>query len=479
MTVYVDDATLDGARRRAARLPLSPAEQGRWQEVAAYGAARPPDQNPERAAVLRSLLGVLDADDVQVLEEAGRLLSDAVTGPVTSDRAASPALAAQAYVLCRQWFEEDVAAAAPLLELFTGHHRDPEGGPPPADPELVRSLGQWLARRAGAGAALTSATVISGGFSRLMLDVRWTGGHAAGHPGGHGVVRIEQDGMFATEGRREASVMRILAAHGYPVPLVLWEEPDPGVLGHPFFVMSHVGGQARTDDAGLDDMLRALRQLHGLGQHAVDEVAALDGLPADCPPRRAIDAQLHHWHAVYRSAVRYPIPLLERGFAWLRANLRPTGPSVIVHGDPGPGNALQDRGGVAAVIDWEFAHTGDAAEDWAYLVLIRGRRLGSPAEWKARIAATAGVEYDEPTWRAWEAFNSVKGACVNLTALDVFRRTSRPTPDLLAIGVAVHLRFLRRAVELTGLTPGQQACRARTRAASAPATWRRGSPPRG
>jgi hypothetical protein len=43
----------------------------------------------------------------------------------------------------------------------------------------------------------------------------------------------------------------------------------------------------------------------------------------------------------------------------------------------------------------------------------------------------------------------VKGACVNLTALDVFRRTTRPTPDLLAIGVALHLRFLSRAVELT------------------------------
>ena len=104
---------------------------------------------------------------------------------------------------------------------------------------------------------------------------------------------------------------------------------------------------------------------------------------------------------------------------------------------------------MAAIIDWEFAHAGDAAEDWAYLALIRGRRLGSPQSWKARLAATAGVEYGEPAWRAWEAFNQVKGACVNLTALDVFRRAARPTPDLLAIGVAVHLRFLRRAVELT------------------------------
>jgi aminoglycoside phosphotransferase (APT) family kinase protein len=230
----------------------------------------------------------------------------------------------------------------------------------------------------------------------------------------------------------------------------LWEEPDPAVLGHPFFVMEHVAGSARTDDQGLGDMLRAVAGLHGLGADAVDEIAALDDLPAGSAPERAIDAQLRHWHDVYRSAVANPIPLLERGFAWLRANLRPTGPPAIVHGDPGPGNALQDDTGVVAVIDWELAHAGDAAEDWAYLALIRGRRLGSPRSWKARLASTVGVEYDQRTWDAWEAFNSVKGASVNLTALDVFGRTARPTPDLLAIGVAVHLRFLRRAVELTG-----------------------------
>jgi len=443
MTVFVDDTALRDARDRAARLPLGPAEQQRWREVAAYRAARRPDPNPQRAAVLRDLLGLPGADDREALEAAGRLLGEAVTGD-----AGSVALARQVHALCLQWFDEDVKEAAPLLELFTGHHRDPEGGPPHADPELVGRLATWLTERSGPGARLNDVTVISGGFSRLMLDVRWTGGR--------GVVRIEQDGMFATEGRREAAAMRILRAHGYPVPAVLWEESDPGVLGHPFFVMEHIAGRARTDDEGLDDMLRSLARLHGLGRPAADEIAALDGLAAGSGPELAISAQLRHWHDVYRSAVEYPIPLLERGFAWLRAHLRATGPSVVVHGDPGPGNALQDSGGVAAVIDWEFAHAGDAAEDWAYLALIRGRRLGSPQSWKARLATVVDVGFDEPTWRAWEAFNSVKGACVNLTALDVFRRSVRPTPDLLAIGVAVHLRFLGRAVELTGASAAAQ-----------------------
>ena len=77
MTVFVADAVLVDAQQRAERLPLSLAEQRRWQEVAAYRTARRPDPNPERAAVLRNLLGLPGADDRQALDAAGRLLSDA------------------------------------------------------------------------------------------------------------------------------------------------------------------------------------------------------------------------------------------------------------------------------------------------------------------------------------------------------------------------------------------------------------------
>ena len=87
MTVFVTDAVLVDAQQRAERLPLGPAERRRWQEVAAYRVARSSDPNPERAAVLRDLLALPAADDRQVLDAAGRLLSDAVTaGTATNDR---------------------------------------------------------------------------------------------------------------------------------------------------------------------------------------------------------------------------------------------------------------------------------------------------------------------------------------------------------------------------------------------------------
>ncbi len=247
--------------------------------------------------------------------------------------------------------------------------------------------------------------------------------------------------------------MRAVAEAGYPVPPVLWQESEAAVLGEPFFVMGWVDGAARLDDEALDDVLRSLARLHALDRTVVDAVASLDGLDPAATPEQAIAAQLAHWHRVYRASAPHPVPLLERGFAWLQAHLSPTGPPVVVHGDPGPGNALHDGSGIAAVIDWEFAHAGDAAEDWSYLALVRGRRLMPPALWKDRLRRTVGLHYDDETWTAWEAYNGVKGACVNLTALDVFASSAQPTPDQLAIGVAVHLRFLDRVVDLTGARP--------------------------
>ena len=436
MTVSTEDVL--AARERALRHDLSPTERRRWERVVEYAETRPADPAAKRIDDLRAVIGPDVGADA--FSSAGDVLAaDVLAAGVTG--AADLRVAGAVRELCLAWFAEDVASAAPLLELFTGHHRDLEGGPPKPDPSLVQRLRTWLAAGIGSAGDAAEVTVIAGGFSRLMLDVRWTGGR--------GVVRVEQDGMFATEGAREVAVMGVLSEHGYPVPRVLWSEPDASVLGHPFFVIEHVEGAARTDDGALDHMLRSVADLHALPSSAVDAIAGLDGVAPAASPQTVVEAQLAHWHAVYRSAVAEPIPLLEQGFAWLRANLPMTGPVVVTHGDPGPGNVLQGPAGVTAVLDWELSHAGDAAEDWAYLVLIRGRKLASAHEWKARLRSSVGIEYDESTWRAWEAYNSVMGACVNLTALDVFRRSERPTPDMLAIGVAVHLRFLARVVELT------------------------------
>jgi aminoglycoside phosphotransferase (APT) family kinase protein len=315
----------------------------------------------------------------------------------------------------------------------------PRGVP---DDELGR-LTRWFADVHGGPVEVERATVVSGGHSRRMLRVEL---RTPTGPGGY-MVRIEQGGTFGTDGTLEAGAMRTLAEAGLPVPPVRWIE-GPDVLGRPFFVMDLVPGSSAVDDAVLDAFVAALHAVHRSDPAMVSDV--LGPVPE---PEAGVAAQIDRWEAVYRDSVPEPVPLLDEAAVWLRARLRPTGPTVVVHGDPGPGNFLTEAGRIVALTDWEFVHHGDAAEDWAYLAIIRGRKLGPPEWWYERIERMTGIRLEPADWHAWEAFNQFKGACANLTALRLFRDGVASTPNLLAIGTAVHYRFLRRLADLVAQFP--------------------------
>ena len=336
----------------------------------------------------------------------------------------------------REWLEADVVTAAPLMRAFTSHDTSIEHAVVLVDDDEQQRLARWLSAHAGHAVDVVSATVIGGGFSRRMWRVTLREAAVERRV----IVRIEQGGMFGTDTETEVASMRALHAVGYAVPAVEAVESTGVVLGQPFFVMEEVPGAVRLDDAGLDDIIRSVSELHQV------PVTVLD--PSGRTPGQVVSDNIEGWRRMYR-AHSPELPLVEQGADWLHAHLLPTGPSVIVHGDAGPGNALfhPERG--LTTIDWEFAHVGDAAEDWAYLALIRGRRIMDGQSWKARLAAVAAVEYSSEQWRTWLAYNHFRGACVNLSARSVFERGPRRTADQLAIGVAVHLRFLSQLAEIT------------------------------
>jgi len=395
--------------------------------VARYAMSRPHDRGAERARELAGLLG-LPAET-----ELPRVLGEASHALVSGD---APAVRARLL----RYLTEDVEEAAPLLETFSGH--DPASGEPDvvAAPEAA-DLGKWLARALGREIEEIDVAVMVGGHSRRMLSVSVTTDGVRQDL----VVRIEQGGMFGTEGEPEARLMRALAENGFPAPPVRWIEADQSVLGQPFFVMDRMPGSPVVDEAMLDAYVRELHELHEL-----DPGVAADGLgPVPAAPPDGVSDVIDHWRDVYRRSAVAPIPLLEEAAHWLHRNLRPTGPICIVHGDPGPGNFLHDGARITAFTDWEFAHYGDAAEDWTYFGAIRARKIADAQGWRAKFAAQAGVVYDDETWGCWEAFNLFKGACANLSALRLFRDGVSTAPNLLAIGTAVHLRFLKQLVERT------------------------------
>lgn len=335
----------------------------------------------------------------------------------------------------RAWLAEDVETAAPLMRAFTSHDTSIEHAVVEVEPAEMAALGSWLSDQSGGPVEVLEATVIGGGFSRRMwrATLRETGGTR------RVIVRVEQGGMFGTDSLSEVAAMRALHSAGFSVPRVEWVEASGDVLGEPFFVMEEVPGAVRVDQEGLDDIIRSVANLHRV------PVSVLDA--SDRSPEQVIIDNIEGWRAMYRRHAP-EIPLVEQGADWLLQHLRPTGPSVIVHGDAGPGNALFDPERGLTTIDWEFAHVGDAAEDWSYLALIRGRRIMDADAWKGRLREVAGIAYSDDQWRMWLAYNHFRGACVNLSARTVFENGPRRTADQLAIGVAVHLRFLAQLTDI-------------------------------
>ncbi len=305
-------------------------------------------------------------------------------------------------------------------------------------PAWVSALANWLiAKHIGEGVA--SVQRIATGNSRAMWRI-------VQHDGPVLVLRIEQGGVFGSDGTTEATRMLHLAMHGVPVAPVLGIEPTGNVLGHPFFVMefidskSSAGEDRSLPDAVAKDYVTRLHELHSL--HVPPTWGAQDA-------RGACLEQIDRWNGLHRAAVQQPVAALMAGADWLRKHLNVDGPAVVIHGDPGPGNFLHDGSKCLAFTDWEFVHGGYHVEDWAFLVRMRGARTMAQDDWFDLIRENTGLAFDQDTMRYWTAFNYFKGACANLTCLAAFEGPN-PAPNMAIIGTALQRRFQNAMTDLIG-----------------------------
>ena len=108
-------------------------------------------------------------------------------------------------------------------------------------------------------------------------------------------------------------------------------------------------------------------------------------------------AEVRRWEAEVDRAKVEPQPELVFVAGWLWEH-RPAPPerTVVVHGDFRPANVLVEDGHVTALLDWEFAHLGDPAEDlgWYTTPIYAGEhfipdRWGS-GDFLARYCARLG-----------------------------------------------------------------------------------------
>lgn len=398
-----------------------------------------------RLAELRAALG-LPPD-----ARAGEVF-DAASGALVHDSAARPTVRA----LLVRYLDEDVTLTSPLIGTFRGAL--PEGDPPPHTPAFHQPLplaveggaalgpaatllAAWLERQLGRPVGIATIERMAEGHSRAMFAVTLEGGTRY-------VLRMEQGGVFGTSSAEEFRVMRGLHDAGLPVARARWHEPDPSVLGQPFFVMDFLDADRSAHPSPKTGraFIELLHRVHELDWQAAGiEFDLVPATPSDATPM-----QVERWRNVYRSSSPHAVPLLEESAAWLHANAPPLDRVRVVHGDAGPGNFVHAAGEIVAMTDFEFCHLGDPAEDWAFCATMRGYRTMERDAWIAAYRDVLGFEMDDARWRYWEAFNLFKGACANLTALRVFADGTNPAPNMLHVGTALHQVFLRRLVDLVG-----------------------------
>jgi aminoglycoside phosphotransferase (APT) family kinase protein len=144
-----------------------------------------------------------------------------------------------------------------------------------------------------------------------------------------------------------------------------------------------------------------------------------------------------------------PHPALELCLQWLEENAPASVPLALVHGDFRTGNFMVRPEGLAAVLDWEFAHFGDPMEDLGWLC-VRDWRFGQlalPVGGFARrealyqaYAEETGAPVDPRRVHYWEVAGNVRWACGSVFQGE--RYLSGEETDLELVAIA------RRAVEM-------------------------------
>ncbi len=136
-------------------------------------------------------------------------------------------------------------------------------------------------------------------------------------------------------------------------------------------------------------------------------------------------------------------PVIALAIKWCEDHLPAPADPVLVHGDYRMGNVMVDEDGLAAVLDWELAHRGDAHEDLAFgcMTVWRFGRIdrpafgvGSLADYFAAYEAAGGVRVDRDRFRFWLVYRTLWWALGCLQMGQAWRSGADPTVERVVIG---------------------------------------------
>ena len=279
------------------------------------------------------------------------------------------------------------------------------------------------------GTAVTRTTQLAGGASKEAWAVSTADGRELLlRRAGGGVMHLDSLSL-----RQEFDVLVVARDAGVRVPEPIAYLGD--LHGREAFVMELVRGEAigrrivKAPPPGLDlQMAEQLARIHAIA-------------PATLPFLPSGDL----WERLYAEldSVDEPHPAIEFGLAWCRERLPLERPRVVSHGDFRLGNLMVDDAGIVAVLDWEFTHVSDPAEDLAW-PLVRAWRFGNDAKRLGGIADVApfldryaeltGLRVPDDELLVWEVLGNCKWAMASLTQARRHLRGEERNVELAILG---------------------------------------------
>jgi aminoglycoside phosphotransferase (APT) family kinase protein len=189
-------------------------------------------------------------------------------------------------------------------------------------------------------------------------------------------------------GRQYTFMHALQDAPGVPMAACRWLEPDPSVLGRPFFLVDHTDGQIPSDEPmylrGGWVIDASDEERSALWQSSVDALVALSKVRWSGAQLAAVDwldrgrsrTELHleliaSWAAWGSAGLPHAEPPLLRELGkWLKSNRPADGEPGVVWGDARFGNIIYRDFKAVALLDWELAVIGDPGIDLSYMLVM-------------------------------------------------------------------------------------------------------------
>jgi len=156
-----------------------------------------------------------------------------------------------------------------------------------------------------------------------------------------------------------------------------------------------------------------------------------------------VRAMLDFYYEKWNSARQNPSVLVEAAFLWLYDHLDVIDPrTTVVHGDSNYHNALIHDGRVSAVLDWEYAHAGDPAED-----ILSGENFTTQVlpwtEFMKVYREYGGREISEGRFHFFAIWRALRFAMAAATAAQVYADGTNRDLRVAAIAYNTMARLLQ------------------------------------